>query len=56
MDDIQQLLSTLHWVDICGTRRGGNKVAHVLAQHARNIPDNMYWIEELPPLAMEVLY
>ena len=56
VDDIQQLLYTLHWVDICSTRRGGNKVAHVLAQHARNIPDDMYWIEELPPLTMETLY
>jgi len=34
----------------------GNKVAHVFAQHARNISDDMYWIKELPPLAMEALY
>ena len=37
-------------------RRGENKVAHVLEQHARNISDDMYWMEELPPLAMEALY
>ena len=41
------------------TRRwggGGNKVAHVLAQYARTIIDDMYWMEDLPPLAMEALY
>ena len=29
--DIQQMLSELHWVSIGSTRRGGKKVAHVLA-------------------------
>lgn len=37
-------------------RRGGNKVAHVLAQHARNSLDDSYWIEDSPPSAMESLY
>ena len=37
-------------------KKGGNKVAHVLAQYARTIIDDMYWMEDLPPLAMEALY
>ena len=28
----------------------------VLAQHARTIIDDMYWMKDLPPLAMEALY
>ena len=54
--DIQQMICGLHWVNICSTRRAGNKVTRVLAQHARTILDDMYWMEDLPPLAMEALY
>lgn len=54
--DIQQLICSLHWVNIGSMRRGGNKVAHVLAQHARTISDDMYWMKDLPLLAMEALY
>ena len=35
--DIQQMLRGLPWVNVEFTRRGGNKVAHVLAQYAKNI-------------------
>ena len=35
---------------------GGNRVAHVIAQHARNISNDMYWMEDSPPPAMEALY
>ena len=54
--DIQYLIRNLHWVSIECTRRGGNRVAHVLAQFARNIIDYMYWMEDLPPIAREALY
>ena len=46
----------LHLVSIECTRRGGNRVAHVLAQLARNIIDDMYWMKDLPPIAREALY
>ena len=48
--DIQQMLTGLNWGG------GGNKVAHVLAQYAKNIFDDMYWMEDLPPFAREALY
>ena len=50
------MICGLHWVNIGSMRRGGNKVTRVLAQHARTILDDMYWMEDLPPLAMEALY
>ena len=56
VDDVHQLILGLHWVNICCTRRGGNRVAHVLAQHARYISDDMYWKKDSPPPTMEVLY
>ena len=31
-------------------------MAHLLAQYARTIIDGMYWMEDLPPLAMEALH
>ena len=39
---IRQMLRGLHWVNVEFTRRGGNKVAHVLAQYAKDLIDDMY--------------
>ena len=50
-EDIPCSLRGLHSVSISYVRRGGNKVAHILAQYARNITDELYWIEDSPPLA-----
>ena len=49
VDDIRHLMAGLQWVITSKIRRGGNKVAHVLA------PD-LYWLEDSPPPALEALY
>ena len=54
--DIQHLIWNLLWVRIDCIRRGGNRVAHVLAQFARNITEDMHWMEDVPPIAREALY
>ena len=54
--DIQHLIRNLLWVRIDCIRRGGNWVAHVLAQFARSIIEDMYWMEDVPPIAREALY
>ena len=54
--DIQHLLRNLQWVRIDCIRRGGNRVAHVLAQFGKNIIEDMYWMEDVPPIAREVLF
>ena len=54
--DIHCLIKILQWVRIECTRRGGNRVAHVLAQFARNISHDMYSMEDVPPIAGETLY
>ena len=54
--DIQHLICNLLWVRIDYVRRGGNQVAHVLAQFAGNITEDMYWMEDVPPIAREALY
>ena len=55
-EDIHCSLHGLHSVSISCVRRGGNKVAHILAQYARNITDELYWMEDSPPLVLEALY
>ena len=42
--DIHHLIRNLHWVRIECTRRGGNRVAHELAQFARNISHDLFWM------------
>ena len=39
---IQHMLRGLYLVNVEFTRRGGNKVAHVLAQYAKDLIDDMY--------------
>ena len=57
VDDIRYLLRGLHWSSVCCIRRGGNRVAHVLAQYARHtLDEDLYWMEvSLPPI-MDALY
>ena len=57
VDDIRHLLRSLQWVSVCCIRRGGNQVAYALAQYARNnLDEDVYWMEESPPPAMDALY
>ncbi|KAL0011066.1 hypothetical protein SO802_006174 [Lithocarpus litseifolius] len=55
-DDVRQLAYGLRWVKFSCIRRGGNRVAHALAQHARNISEDVFWLEDSPPLALNALY
>ena len=48
-EDIHCCLRGLHSVSISCVRREGNKVVHILAQYARNISDELYWMEDSPP-------
>ena len=56
VDDIFHLMSGLQWVTTSKIRRGGNKVVHVLAQHARNLEYDLYWLEDSSPPTLEALY
>ena len=55
--DIRHLIRGLHWSSVCYIRRGGNRVAHALAQYARHtLDEDLYWMEDSPPPAMDALY
>ena len=54
--DIQWLATGLRWASFSHVRRSANSVAHVLARHAKNVVEDMIWLEETPPPAVEALY
>ena len=57
VDDIRHLMWGLQWFSVHCIRRGENRVAHVLAQYARNnLDEDVYSMEDSPPPAMDALY
>ena len=56
VDDICHLIHGLHWARPNQIRRGGNTVAHVLAQYARNLDEDLFWLEDSPPPTLVALY
>ena len=37
-------------------KRSANFVAHALAKHARQVDDELVWLEDCPQLTLEALY
>ncbi|KAK9993390.1 hypothetical protein SO802_023093 [Lithocarpus litseifolius] len=56
VDDVRHLVYGMHWINFSCIRRGGNRVAHALVQHARNISEDVFWLEDSPPPALNALY
>lgn len=56
VDDVRHLVCGMHWVNFNCIRRWGNRVAHALAQHARDIVEDVFWMEDSPPPALNALY
>lgn len=56
IEDIRCNIKGLQVVSFSWVKRGGNMVAHSLAKYARNIIDDIYWIEDTPPPTADALY
>ena len=56
IQDIQCLANEIRWVCFSHVKRGANSVAHVLARHAKNVTEEIVWLEDTPPPASEALY
>ena len=56
VDDIRHLIHWLSWARTNQIRRGGNAVAYVLARFARNLVEDVIWIEDSPPPALAALF
>ena len=55
-DDIRCMASSLRCVEIKSIRRSANGFAHSLARYARHIDEDIVWLEDSPPPALEALY
>ena len=55
-EDIQCLATDLRSFSVNFVKRSANTVAHSLARFARNVVDELVWLEESPPPALEALY
>ena len=55
-DDIKWLMRGLQVLSVNSVKRGGNEVANILARHAKNTVDGMFWLEDSPPPAVAALY
>ena len=54
--DVQCLRSGLHAVSVSCVSRSDNSVAHSIARFAKGVVDEIVWLEESPPPALEALY
>ncbi|KAL4606444.1 hypothetical protein ACB092_09G103400 [Castanea dentata] len=55
-DDIRCLAGRMRHVEFRDIRRSANGVAHSLARFARHISEDIIWLEDSPPPALEALY
>ena len=55
-EDIQVLISGQNWVEVEWVNRKANSVAQSLARYAKDILDDVIWLEDSPSLALESSY
>ena len=49
LQDVLCLLNRLSWVQVAFVKRSANNVAHVLARYAKDLVEDIVWIEDSPP-------
>ena len=54
--DVFCLLKSLRWSQVQFVRRSTNTAAHALARHAKNVSNEIIWMEDSPPPVVEALY
>ena len=54
--DIQWLATGLRWAYFSHVKRSANSVAHLLARHAKNVVEDIIWMEETPSPVVEAPY
>ena len=55
-EDISCMALNLQTFSISCVKRNANSVAHALARYARQVDDEVVWLEESPPPILEALY
>lgn len=54
--DIQCLVASLQWAKVTMVKRDANFVAHSLVRYAKNLSNDVIWLEDSLPSALEALY
>ena len=54
--DIQWLATGLRWAYFSHVKQSANSVAHLLARHAKNVVEDIIWMEETPSPVVEAPY
>ena len=55
-DDIRCMVGCLRHVEFNSIRRNANGVAHSSTHYARHLSEDVVWLEDSPPPALEALY
>ena len=55
-EDIQCLATGFQSYSVSSVKCSANGVAHALARFAKNVDDELVWLEESPPPTLKALY
>ena len=56
VEDIQVLILGLRWAEVRWVKRSANLVTHNLARYAKNISNDVIWLQDSPTSALDSLY
>ena len=56
LESAKSMLDPSSCVSFSHVRRSGNKIAHNLARHSRNVRGLSVWVEDVPPHLVDVLF
>ena len=51
--DIRHLMGAVEWSFVSCIKRNGNRVAHALARYAHHFSSDLFWMEEVPSVALD---
>ena len=56
LESAKSMLVSSTCINFSHVRRSGNKIAHNLARHVRNVKGLFMWVEDIPPHLVDVLF
>ena len=51
--DIRHLMGAVEWSFVSCIKRNSNRVAHALARYAHHVSSDLFWMEEVPSVALD---
>ena len=56
LESAKSLLGLMNGISFSHVRRCGNKIAHNLTRHVRNVRGLSMWVEDVPPHLVDVIF